>query len=200
MSRRLIVATAIVGLGFVLGALILVGILRSSGQKPAARTAAAAAPGSAPAASTASAARKITATLFYVSDDGMTLTGVQREVPFADGVPLQARAIIEAQLAPAPPLLSAIPSDTKLRDVFVTDRGDAFVDLSPEVSTHHSGGSLDELLTIYTIVNALTTNLPAITHVQILIEGKEVETLAGHVDLRHPLAKGLQWIAAHDSH
>src|SRR6478609_2593536 len=68
-----------------------------------------------------------------------------------------------------------------------------------EVSTHHSGGALDELLTIYTIVDALTVNLPAITRVQILIDGKEVETLAGHVDLRHPLAKSLQWVI-HDTH
>ena len=95
--------------------------------------------------------------------------------------------------------MSAIPADTKLRDVFVTERGDAFVDLSGEVSAQHSGGALDELLTIYTIVDALTVNLPAITRVQILIDGKEVETLAGHVDLRHPLAKSLQWVA-HDTH
>ena len=145
------------------------------------------------------AARKITATLFYVSNDGLMLTGATREVPFADGVALQARAIIEAQLAPAPPLLSAIPADTRLRDVFVTERGDAFVDLSKEVNARHSGGALDELLTIYTIVDALTVNLPAITRVQILVDGKEVETLAGHVDLRHPLAKSLQWVT-HDTH
>jgi hypothetical protein len=30
--------------------------------------------------------------------------------------------------------------------------------------------------------------------VQILLEGKEVDTLAGHVDLRHPLQKNLQWV------
>src|SRR5436190_491727 len=59
-------------------------------------------------------------------------------------------------------------------------------------------GSLDEILTVYTIVNALTVNLPAITRVQILIDGKEVDTLAGHVDLRHPLAKSLEWVA-HDT-
>ena len=32
-------------------------------------------------------------------------------------------------------------------------------------------------------------NLPAITAVQILIDGQEVETLAGHVDLRRPLSQ-----------
>jgi hypothetical protein len=83
--------------------------------------------------------------------------------------------------------------------VFITERGDAFVDLSGEVSSRHSGGSLDEIFTVYTIVDALTVNLPAIKRVQILVDGKEVDTLAGHVDLRHPLAKSLDW-TVHDSH
>ena len=48
------------------------------------------------------------------------------------------------------------------------------------------------MLTIYTIVHALTFNLPAVTAVQLLVDGKEVDTLAGHVDLRRPLAKKLQ--------
>ena len=81
-----------------------------------------------------------------------------------------------------------------LRALYLTERGDAFVDLSPDVRTRHTGGSLDELFTVYTIVNALTTNLPAVKRVQILIEGKEVDTLAGHVDLRHPLQKNLTWV------
>ena len=50
------------------------------------------------------------------------------------------------------------------------------------------------VLTIYTIVNALTVNLPAVTSVQVLVDGKEVDTLAGHIDLRQPLAKNLSWI------
>jgi spore germination protein GerM len=128
----------------------------------------------------------------------MALTAVQREVPYGPTVAEQARAIVQAQIAPAPPLVSAIPAETKLRDVFVTERGDAFVDLSGDVVSRHPGGSMDEIFTVYTIVNALTNNLPAITRVQILVDGKEVDTLAGHVDLRHPLAKSLEWVA-HDT-
>ncbi len=160
----------------------------------------AAAPGTAATSgSTPTAVRRITATLFYVSEDGLALAPVQREVPFAAGVADQARAIVEAQLASRPGQLSAIPADTKLREVFVTEHGDAFVDLSGEVTSMHSGGALDELLTVYAIVDALTVNLPAITRVQILIDGKEVDTLAGHVDLRHPLAKSMDWVV-HDTH
>jgi len=146
----------------------------------------------------AAAEPKIKATLFYISEDGLSLPGVQRDVPFGDPIVEQARRIVEAQLAPAPaPYISAIPAGTTLRALYLGDRGDAFVDLSNEVRTGHSGGSLDELFTTYAIVNALTVNLPAITRVQLLVDGKEVDTLAGHVDLRRPLQKNLKWASLH---
>jgi hypothetical protein len=140
--------------------------------------------------------RKIKAHLFYVSDDGTRLTSVEREVPYADPAVAQARQILEAQLAPATaPLVSAIPAGTALRAVFLTDQGSAFVDLSGEVAAAHPGGSINELLTIYTIVQALTANLPAITSVQVLVDGREVDTLAGHVDMKRPLPRADQWVA-----
>ena len=33
------------------------------------------------------------------------------------------------------------------------------------------------------VVNAVTSNLRAVARVRVLVEGKEVETLAGHMDL-----------------
>jgi spore germination protein GerM len=152
-------------------------------------------PTATPLAQTTADARKITATLYFVSEDGMSLVGVQREVAFGETVLEQAKQIVTAQLAAGPaPLVSAIPPSTTLRAIYLTERGDAFVDLSATARTAHTGGALDELFTVYSIVNALTTNLPAVKRVQILIEGKEVDTLAGHVDLRHPLQKNLKWV------
>lgn len=142
------------------------------------------------------ATRKITAHLFYVTEDGLHLAAVEREVVYGEGTIEQAKHIIEAQLGPAPaPYLSAIPSGTQLRTVFVSGQGEAYVDLSPEVSSAHPGGSLSELFTVYSIVDALTANLPAITAVQLLVDGKEVDTLAGHVDLRRPLQENTRWVA-----
>lgn len=138
---------------------------------------------------------KIRAQLFFVSDDGLRLVALEREVPVGDGTVQQARQILEAQLeAPPKPLLSPIPEGTKLRALYVSAQGDAFVDLSGEVSTGHPGGALEEILTVYAIVNAVTVNLPAVRAVQILVNGHEVDTLAGHVDLRQPLAKNPVWI------
>jgi spore germination protein GerM len=131
----------------------------------------------------------ITATLFYGSADGQWLVASRRDVPLAEGVIAQGRAILAAQLqmeAPQP-LVSVMPRGVTLRSFFVTERGDAFVDASAELSRAHAGGSLNEMLTVYALVNAVTANLPAVRRVQILIDGKEVDTLAGHVDIRRPL-------------
>lgn len=139
--------------------------------------------------------RKIKARLFYVADDGTRLTSVERDVAYGEGADEQAREIVAAQIAPVvEPLLSAVPAGTTLRAVFITKSGDAYVDLSREVRSAHWGGTVNELLTVYTIVNVLTVNLPAVTSVQLLVDGKEVDTLSGHVDLRRPLAKNLAWV------
>ena len=134
--------------------------------------------------------RRIKARLFYVSDAGTKLTGIERDVAYAENAAEQAREIVAAQVGPvAEPLVSAVPAGTTLRALFITDKGQAFVDLSREVAAAHPGGTVNELLTVYTIVNAVTANLPAVASVQLLVDGKEVETLAGHVDLRRPLEK-----------
>ena len=111
---------------------------------------------------------------------------------YGDGALEQAREIVAAQIAPAmDPMVSAVPAGTTLRALFITDRGDAYVDLSGTIVSGHPGGVTNEMLTVYSIVNALTANLPAVTAVQVLVDGKEVETLAGHVDLRRPLEKNV---------
>jgi spore germination protein GerM len=130
----------------------------------------------------------ITATLYYGSSDGRALVPVRRDVPAATSVVDQGRQILGVQFQDAPqPYVQVIPKGTKLRAFYVTERGEAFVDLSGDVVSAHPGGSLTELLTIYAIVNAVTTNLPAVQRVQLLVEGKEVDTIAGHVDVRRPL-------------
>ncbi len=132
----------------------------------------------------------IAATLFYAAPAGDALIPVRREVPLAEGIEAQGRQILIGQLAPAPePHVSPIPPGTTLRAFYVTERGDAFVDLSREVSTAHPGGSLTELLTVQAIVNAVIANLPAVQRVQIMVDGKEIDTIAGHVDIRRPLTR-----------
>jgi hypothetical protein len=132
----------------------------------------------------------IIATLYYGTPDGQALAAVKREVPLGEGPREQGRQILQSELEDPPaPYLSLIPRGTTLRAFYITDRGDAFVDLSTEASTMHPGGSTLELLTVYAIVNAVTANLTSVERVQILVDGRQVDTLAGHVDLRRPFER-----------
>ena len=137
--------------------------------------------------------------LYYANAEGTALVPVQREVQLAEGTVAQGRQILLAQLEAAPePYVSVIPPGTTLRAFYVTSRGDAFVDLSREAAANHPGGSFTELMTVHAIVNAVTANLPAIQRVQILVDGKETDTLAGHVDLRRPLARDDSLVATNE--
>lgn len=183
MNRRRLLP---IGLGIVLLGLLAWGVTAALEQLARPEPAAA---DTAAALSTAETPH-IAATLFYASAEGDSLVAVRGEVALAEGIDAQGRQIVIAQLGPAPsPHVSVIPKGTTLRAFFVTERGDAFVDLSREVSTAHPGGSLTELLTVHAIVNAVTANLPAVQRVQITVDGKEVDTLAGHVDIRRPLSR-----------
>ena len=141
------------------------------------------------------AASPFTATMYYVAGNGVGLVRREIDVPYGTDTLARARIIVERQLdLPPRPLLSPFPRGTRLHAVYLAADGSLFVDLSGEVTTEHSGGSLDEALTVYALVNALATNLPEVAGVQILVDGREVDTLAGHIDLRQPLSPNLTWV------
>lgn len=183
MSRRLLPVV----IGAALLALVAWGVTAMIERLSQPEPPVAATPVPAPAAETP----HILATLFFATPEGDALVSIRREVPLAEDLEAQGRHIVAAQLSEPPPAphVSPIPPGTTLRAFFITERGDAFVDLSQEVSSAHPGGSLTELLTVHAIVNAVTANLPAVQRVQIMVDGREVDTIAGHVDVRRPLAR-----------
>ena len=79
-----------------------------------------------------------------------------------------------------------IPKGTRLLGVKISG-GAATVNLSREYISNSSGGSTGELLAIYSIVDTVTLNYPAIKKVQLLVNGKKEETIAGHIIITYPL-------------
>ena len=79
-----------------------------------------------------------------------------------------------------------VPVGTKVRSLKVTD-GTAVVDFSKEIAKKGMG-SYDEFMLCYAITNTLT-EFPEIKRVQFLVEGKEVISLSGHMDLEDPLTR-----------
>ncbi|MDO4203579.1 MAG: GerMN domain-containing protein [Selenomonadaceae bacterium] len=81
----------------------------------------------------------------------------------------------------------AFPKGVKLLGVTVKDKL-AKVDFSKELTENFRGGSTGELMLAASLVNTLTGN-PEIKKVKILVEGKEVESLSGHLDLTEPMER-----------
>jgi spore germination protein GerM len=77
----------------------------------------------------------------------------------------------------------AIPPGSDIRAVYLVDPGLAVIDLNLVLANGHRSGVLEEELTVTSLVQTLTANLPGILKVKILVDGKERETLAGHADL-----------------
>jgi hypothetical protein len=76
-----------------------------------------------------------------------------------------------------------LPSGADIKDVFLVDGNTAVVDTTPAFAEGHRSGVFVETLTVASLVKTLTANLPGVTRVKILVDGKERQTLAGHADL-----------------
>lgn len=136
-------------------------------------------------------------TVYFPSVYGNGLIGETREI-FETNSPVdRAKQIISDLLAGPndPDSLLAVPQGIDLRQVYVMDNGVAYADFSSELSRRIGGGSMEEILTIYSIVNSLVLNVEEIERVGILLDGQPCETLNGHLDLRRPLPANLRLMA-----
>ena len=139
--------------------------------------------------------QKITVKLFFLAPDQPALLIEDREVAYSADLARQVRTVVEELVkGPQKGLVGTLPADTKVIDSFVTSAGIAYVDLSKEAALKHPGGSRGELLSVYSIVNSLAANFPAVKRVQILVEDRQVPTLAGHVDLTRPLSSDMTYL------
>jgi len=136
-----------------------------------------------PAVSEEPAATK-TVTLFFLDDDDDFLHRETRQVAAGPTAAEEAeRALAELIEGSEKGLLSPLPPQTKVRQVFIGKDGVATVDFSRDVAEKFAYGSTMELAAVYAVVNTLAFNFKAVKKVVILIEGAEKDTLGGHVDL-----------------
>ena len=75
-----------------------------------------------------------------------------------------------------------IPEQTRLLAVDFSKDGLLVVDFSKEFTEQHPGGSSSEIMTVYSIVNTLTTNIKDVKMVKIIQQGRTLDTIAGHID------------------
>jgi len=121
--------------------------------------------------------------LYFSTSDAMYLDTEDRTVKGRNIYLETVNALIKGPITSD--LVKTIPDDVEVLNI--SKNNDTIqVDFSEEIITNHWGGSSGEILTVYSIVNTLT-QFEGIKRVEILVEGKEVETLVGHMDLSVPI-------------
>jgi hypothetical protein len=91
------------------------------------------------------------------------------------------RALIALYLDKTSP--HPLPPGSDIRSVYLVDPGLAVIDVNAALADGHRSGVLAEELTVASVIQTLSTNIPGILKAKILVEGKQRETLAGHADL-----------------
>ena len=126
--------------------------------------------------------------VYYPDDSGMKLVEVEREI-FIDDTTDKYTAALETLLEdPAEENLTKIfPKNAAIRSVTVSN-GLAVVDLDGGFLKNFVGGSTGEEFLVGSVVDTLT-NFPEVKRVKFLVDGQEVETLSGHMDLSTPLER-----------
>ena len=83
--------------------------------------------------------------------------------------------------------MSSIPGDSRLLGVYKDTDQILYVDLSDEFRRNFQGDVYTEFFLLKGLYESLISNVPDIQDVKVLIEGKEIETLGGHLYLLYPL-------------
>lgn len=124
-------------------------------------------------------------TLYVALDDPGSIRPQGANIPLPAGRQERAQELVRALLGLYLDKSSPHPlgPGADVRDVYLVDPGLAVIDLNDAFADGHRSGILVEELTVASLVQTLSANIPGINRVKILVGGKERETLAGHADL-----------------
>ena len=140
--------------------------------------------------------KRVVAELYFarIVDGKQRMVAIRRELPPGLGV---ARAAVEELLHGEVPrgCDRPLPPGTELLGITVVD-GLATVNFSKQLQLEFRGGSDNEQVTVYSIVDTLTS-LPSIDRVQLLVEGEVLATLGGHHDISGPLDFDDELVVSH---
>ena len=127
--------------------------------------------------------------LFLLDATALTLVPVKTERRLHIELTKRLNQIVTALIQETPPnFRNTIPRGTMLNEVYIDSQQTAYLDFSSHLIDGHIGGTTAEFLTVTAILRTVFDAVPDdIKHVQILVDGEEVETIAGHLNLSQPL-------------
>jgi hypothetical protein len=108
----------------------------------------------------------------------------------------KARELVKALLEGSKTkLVNTFPEKAVLESIKIDDKQTAYVSFDKNLIKFHPGGSASEMATIYSLTNTLTRNISDIKRVKFLVDGKDVESIKGHIDTRQPFSMNKDLLA-----
>jgi hypothetical protein len=135
-------------------------------------------------------------TLYFSDANERFLAPEKRQIPKEKDTAGQARELVKALLEGSKTqLVNTFPAHTELQNVKIEAGRKAYVSFNKSFVKNHPKGSTSEMATIYSLTNTLTANLPDLKEVTLLVDGKELSSIGGHVDTRHPFTNNKDLLA-----
>ena len=128
--------------------------------------------------------------LFLLDATTLTLVPIKIERRLhTDDLTKRLNQVVTALIQETPPnFRNTIPRGTELHEVYIDNQQTAYLDFSSHLTDGHIGGTTAEFLTVTAILKTIFDAFPDhIKQVQILIDGEEIKTIAGHLNLSQPL-------------
>jgi sporulation and spore germination protein len=127
--------------------------------------------------------------IYYPVGDHLQME--ERRLPRRSGQMAIAEATVQEYLkglkGPAGAEISAVPKDARLLGLYKGADRILYVDLSDEIRRNFQGDVFTEYLLLKGLYESLISNVEDVQDVKVIIEGKEAETLGGHLSLSYPL-------------
>jgi Sporulation and spore germination len=143
----------------------------------------------------------VSVTFLIANDEDSSLAPLQEHFALPAEQTTRARGLLNDLFAtyaqPGSP--HPLPAVTAINDVFLLpvpgetgspDNKLAVINFSSGFTDRHPSGILVETLTLLSILGTLRANMPQITEVRFLVDGKPKDTLAGHADLMRTYLTG----------
>jgi hypothetical protein len=135
--------------------------------------------------------------IYFSNPQELFLKPEKRYVFKEKNVAEQAKEIVKAVLDGSKTgLVDTFPKKVTVKDVKVTNDGIAEVSFSKELIKGYEGSSASEMATIYSLTDSLSQNIPEIKKVKIMVEGKEIPTIKGHISTRKAFSPDLELISS----
>lgn len=126
--------------------------------------------------------------VYYPDEDGMNLVAVKRQIKIHNDSEKYFETVKLLLEQPKEKNLTKIFAKNAKIDSVTFKDGTATVDFNKNITKGFAGGSTGEETLINSVVQTLT-EFDEVKQVRFLVDGKEVETLSGHMDLSEPIKR-----------